>query len=291
MEEVLPADWLQAARASGPVEVVTGPGQHVHVRADGSTRISLPADDNTEIAPAIREGQPGRVPVPSAQPGGVAKATQPGGVAKATVAAHELGHHLEATVSGLRAAGEAMLWDRTSHGPIGDRVRPEPMFGEDRGRPFEIYPGDFPDARTGRVNGDGTQEVFANVLESLAGGGDYADADLRHWGLGALALLATDATGPQGGTRRDVGAEWRDPLDGINLLALPDEQLRALLPRSTTRRRSPGCSRCSTSASSGGPAATRSTWPTCRTPSSKACCWPAGTATATTRSGRRRRTG
>ncbi|MEV0996899.1 hypothetical protein [Nonomuraea sp. NPDC050202] len=222
VEEVLPSDWLQAARESGPVEVVTGPGQHVHVRADGSTRISLPADDNTEIAPAIREGQPGRVPVPSAQPGGVAKAT---------VAAHELGHHLEATVPGLRAAGQAMLWDRTSHGPIGDRVRPEPMYGEDRGRPFEIHPGDFPDARTGRVNGDGTQEVFANVLESLAGGGDYADDDLRHWGLGVLALLATDATGPQGGVRRDEGAERRDPLDGINLLALSDEQLRALLAR------------------------------------------------------------
>ncbi|MFI6634301.1 hypothetical protein ACIBI7_35930 [Nonomuraea fuscirosea] len=222
VEEVLPSDWLQAARESGPVEVVTGPGQHVHVRADGSTRISLPADDNTEIAPAIREGQPGRVPVPSAQPGGVAKAT---------VAAHELGHHLEATVPGLRAAGQAMLWDRTSHGPIGDRVRPEPMYGEDRGRPFEIHPGDFPDARTGRVNGDGTQEVFANMLESLAAGSDYADDDLRHWGLGVLALLATDATGPQGGVRRDEGAERRDPLDEINLLALSDEQLRALLAR------------------------------------------------------------
>ncbi|MEU4513230.1 hypothetical protein AB0G05_27350 [Nonomuraea wenchangensis] len=222
VEEVLPSDWLAAAREAGPVEVVTGPGQHVHVRADGSTRISLPADDNTEIAPAIREGQPGRVPVPSAQPGGVAKAT---------VAAHELGHHLEATVPGLREAGQALLWDRTSYGPVGERVRPEPMFGEDRGRPFEIYPGDFPDARTGRVNGDGTQEVFANVLESLAGGGDYADDDLRHWGLGVLALLATDATGPRGGTRREEGAERRDPLDGVNLLALSDEQLRALLAR------------------------------------------------------------
>ncbi|TMR97287.1 hypothetical protein [Nonomuraea basaltis] len=222
VEEVLPADWLAAAREAGPAEVVTGPGQHVHVRADGSTRISLPTDDNTEIAPAIREGQPGRVPVPSAQPGGVTKAT---------VAAHELGHHLEATVPGLHAAGQAMLWDRTSHGDIGDRVRPEPMFGEDRGRPFEIYPGDFPDARTGRVNGDGTQEVFANVLESLAGHGDYADDDLRHWGLGVLSLLATDATGPQGGSRREEGAERRDPLDGINLLALSDEQLRALLAR------------------------------------------------------------
>ncbi|MEU4231068.1 hypothetical protein AB0F17_42825 [Nonomuraea sp. NPDC026600] len=222
VEEVLPSDWLAAARESGPVEVVTGPGQHVHVRADGSTRISLPTDDHTQIAPAIREGQPGRVPVPSAQPGGVAKAT---------VAAHELGHHLEATVPGLRAAGQAMLWDRTSHGDVGDRVRPEPISGEDRGRPFEIYPGDFPDARTGRVNGDGTQEVFANVLESLAGHGDYADDDLRHWGLGVLALLATDATGPQGGTRREERAERRDPLDGINLLALTDEQLRALLAR------------------------------------------------------------
>ncbi|WP_433513720.1 hypothetical protein ACQP2T_60920 [Nonomuraea sp. CA-143628] len=222
VEEVLPADWLAAARESGPVEVVTGPGQHVHVRADGSTRISLPTDENKEIAPAVREGQPGRVPVPSAQPGGVAKAT---------VAAHELGHHLEATVPGLRAAGQAMLWDRTSHGDVGDRVRPEPIFGEDRGRPFEIYPGDFPDARTGRVNGDGTQEVFANVLESLAGHGDYADDDLRHWGLGVLALLATDATGPQSGTRREQGVERRDPLEGINLLALSDEQLRALLAR------------------------------------------------------------
>ncbi|MGA4995826.1 hypothetical protein [Nonomuraea bangladeshensis] len=222
VEEVLPADWLAAARQAGPVEVVTGPGQHVHVRADGSTRISLPADDNTAIAPAIRDGQPGRVPVPSAQPGGVPKAT---------VAAHELGHHLEATVPGLREAGRALLWDRTSHGPVGERVRPEPMVGEDRGRPFEIYPGDFPDARTGRVNGDGTQEVFANVLESLAGGGDYADDDLRHWGLGVLALLATDPAGPQGGARRDEGAERRDPLDGVNLLALSDEQLRALLAR------------------------------------------------------------
>ncbi|MFI6536627.1 hypothetical protein ACIBHY_29545 [Nonomuraea sp. NPDC050547] len=221
VEEVLPSDWLQSAREAGPVEVVTGPGQHVHVRADGSTRISLPADDNTEIAPAIREGLPGRVPVPSAQPGGVAKAT---------VAAHELGHHLEATVPGLRAAGQALLWDRTSHGDVGDRTRPEPMFGEDRGRPFEIYPGDFPDARTGRVNGDGTQEIFANVLESLAGHGDYADDDLRHWGLGVLALLATDATGPQGGSRREVAAQ-RGPLDGINLLALSDDQLRSLLAR------------------------------------------------------------
>ncbi|MEU6712925.1 hypothetical protein ABZ897_15705 [Nonomuraea sp. NPDC046802] len=221
VEEVLPSDWLEVARESGPVEVVTGPGQHVHIRADGTTRISLPGDDNTELAPAIREGQPGRVPVPS---------SQPGGVPKATVAAHELGHHLEATVPGLRAAGQAMLWDRTSHGPVGDRTRPEPMFGEDRGRPFEIHVGDFPDARTGRVNGDGTQEVFATVLESLAGHGDYADDDLRHWGLGVLALLSTDAVGPQGGSRLE-GVERRDPLDGVNLSALSDDQLRALLAR------------------------------------------------------------
>ncbi|MET8006305.1 hypothetical protein [Nonomuraea glycinis] len=222
VEEALPADWLELARAAGPVEVVTGPGQHRHVRADGSTRISLPADDNTAVAPAIREGQPGRVAVPSAQPGGVPKAT---------VAAHELGHHLEATVPGLREAGQALLWDRSSYGEVGDRTRMEPMVGEDRGRAFEIYPGDFPDARTGRVNGDGSQEVLANVLESLVGNGDYADDDLRQWGLGVLALLGTDQTGPGGGQGVGEAGERRDPLDGVNLLALSDEQLRALVGR------------------------------------------------------------
>ncbi|MEU4703360.1 hypothetical protein [Nonomuraea dietziae] len=221
VEEVLPSDWLRQAREAGPIEVVTGPGQHQHVRADGTTRISLPADDDTADAPVIRDGQPGRTAVPS---------SQPAGVPKATVAAHELAHHLEATVPGLRAAGHALLWDRTSYGEVGDRVRDEPMAGEDRGRAFEIYPGNFPDVRTGRVNADGSQEVFANVLESLAGNGDYLDDDLRQWGLGVLALLGTDRTGPQGGLPASE-VEQRDPLDGVNLLALTDDQLRALIAR------------------------------------------------------------
>ncbi|WP_344923124.1 hypothetical protein [Streptosporangium oxazolinicum] len=212
VEQLLPADWLAAARRNGPVTVVTGPGQHNHHR--GGTTISLPADNNTALAPD------GAVAVPT---------SQPGGVPKTTVAAHELGHHLEATIPGLREAVRALLWDRTSHGPVGERERPAPLVGEDRGRPFEIYPGDFPDARTGRVNGDGTHEVFANVLESLAGNGDYADDDLRQWGLGVLALLGTGPGGPSGGIPAQV--RQIDPLQGVNYTSLSDTRLRTLTSR------------------------------------------------------------
>ncbi|SDH67687.1 ADP-ribosyltransferase exoenzyme [Sinosporangium album] len=217
-EQLLPSDWLAVARQVGPVEVVSGPGRHLHTRRDGTTRISLPADDNTAAPPA---GTAAPVPMPTAQPGGVPKAT---------VAAHELGHHMEAVIPGLREAGHALLWDRTSRGPVGERTRDEPLTGQDRGRAFSIYPGDLPDARTGRVNHDGSQEVFATVLESLAGNGDYLDDDLRQWGLGVMALLATDQRGPRAGAQPAERVR-RDPLEGVDLPALSDEQLRGLLAR------------------------------------------------------------
>ncbi|MER6830800.1 hypothetical protein ABT352_32740 [Streptosporangium sp. NPDC000563] len=214
VEQVLPSDWLAAARQLGPVEVVTGRGQHRHDPDNGRSRISLPADDDSAMA--LRDGEPVRVPVPS---------SQPGGVPKAGVAAHELGHRMEATIPGLVEAERLLHFDRTSSGPAGQRERGEPITGADG---FEAYPGDFPNAYTGRVYRDGeAYEVFPAVLESLAGGRDSADDDLRQWGLGVLALLGTDPGGPSGGkTSPDKPS---DPLDGIDVASLSDTRLRELL--------------------------------------------------------------
>ncbi|MEV7011662.1 hypothetical protein [Streptosporangium sp. NPDC051022] len=219
VEQALPADWLAVARALGPVEVVSGNGRHVHDPETGRYQIGLPADRAAEISQ--RDGALVSVPVPS---------SQPGGVPKASVAAHELGHHMEAAVPGLVAAERLMHFDRTSFGRTGDRTRSDPVTGTDRGADFEAYPGDFPHPYTGRVYRDGeAYEVFTSVLESLAGGRDNADDDMRHWGLGVLALLGTTPEGPRGGTPKV--AQTRDPLDGITLSALSDEQLRELLGR------------------------------------------------------------
>uniref|UniRef100_UPI003F490728 hypothetical protein n=1 Tax=Streptosporangium sp. CA-235898 TaxID=3240073 RepID=UPI003F490728 len=217
VEQALPADWLAAARALGPVEVVTGPGQHRHDPDTGRFRIGLPTDNNSAVA--LRDGAPVRVAVPS---------PQPGAVPKAAVAAHELGHHMEASIPGLVEAQRLLHFDRTSFGPPGDRSRSERVTGTDRGSEFDAYPGDFPNPYTGRVYRDGeAYEVFTSAFESLAGGRDSADDDLRHWGLGVLALLGTDAGGPSGGT--PAKAKPRDPLEGIDIEALSDSRLKQLL--------------------------------------------------------------
>ncbi|MEU8378700.1 hypothetical protein [Streptosporangium sp. NPDC048865] len=218
-EQALPADWLAAARALGPVEVVTGRGQHRHDPETGKVQIGLPADQDSALA--YRDGAAVRVPVPS---------SQPGQVPKAGVAAHELAHHMEAAIPGLVEAERLLHFDRTSSGEFGDRTQGEPITGSDRGTEFTAYPGDFPNAYTGRVYRDGdAYEVFTSAFESLAGGRDSADDDLRHWGLGVLALLGTDQSGPSGG--KAVEAPARDPLEGIDIDALSDTRLRQLLAR------------------------------------------------------------
>ncbi|GHE31457.1 hypothetical protein GCM10017673_37740 [Streptosporangium violaceochromogenes] len=220
-EQALPADWVAAARDLGPVEVVSGRGQHRYDPDSSRTQISLPADKDTALA--YRDGAAVRVAVPS---------SQPGGVPRAGVAAHELGHRMEVAVPGLVAAEWLLHFDRTSSGQVGSRVRPEPVTGWDDGSEFVAYPGDFPHPYSGRVYRDGeAYEVFTSAFESLAGGRDSADDDLRQWGLGVLALLGTGKDGPPGGSGAAARGKGRDVLEGVNVEELTDAALRGLLGR------------------------------------------------------------
>lgn len=107
----------------------------------------------------------------------------------AHVADHELGHAMEYAVPGLSAAEEALLWDRTSTGPIGSRTREAltPIFGA--GSDETAYKDDFPEHYTGKDYGGRAWEVFTTAKESLTSGSSYLDDDLRHWVLGVLAVL------------------------------------------------------------------------------------------------------
>ena len=109
-----------------------------------------------------------------------------GGSNKDDVAVHELGHAMEWVVPGLVAAEAALLWARTSEGPVGSRTRQKQsaIYKGEYG-----YKDDFPEHYTGKDYGGKFYEVFTTSVESVFAGSSYTDENLRHWLLGTMALI------------------------------------------------------------------------------------------------------
>ncbi|MFD9947682.1 hypothetical protein ACFWYW_46550 [Nonomuraea sp. NPDC059023] len=104
------------------------------------------------------------------------------------VSVHEMGHGMERAVPGLLDAEWALLWARTSTGPVGSRTR-EKQTSIYRGTSEMGYRDEFPEHYTGKDYEGRAYEVFTTTIESLMGGSSYLDDDLRQWLLGVLALL------------------------------------------------------------------------------------------------------
>jgi hypothetical protein len=115
---------------------------------------------------------------------------------KNKVAVHELGHHMERVVPGLVAAEDAFLWSRTSTGAVGARSRE--TVSRIYSGPKEVGRKDkFKSHYTGKDYGRGdAHEVFTTGIESLFGGSDYLDEDMRNFMFGTLASLGRDSNPP-----------------------------------------------------------------------------------------------
>ncbi|WP_433357720.1 Eco57I restriction-modification methylase domain-containing protein (plasmid) [Microtetraspora malaysiensis] len=182
-QEIYPADWLALLAQRGPIELRNG------------DRGGYDPDAHAIVFHSAERHEAERA------------------------ASHELGHAMETAVPGLREAQEAYLWERSSHGQIGERERPDmaPILGKEN----EVgYPDAFPNEYTGRTYGGNNYEIFTTGIEDLMTGGGYLDDDFRQWLLGTMATLGTDASGPQ-----------RDPLNGADLSSMSVDDLRALLDR------------------------------------------------------------
>lgn len=170
-EKFFPRDWLAMARRAGPLALQRS-GRGMYYRSERRVELNASSREGVE--------------------------TTYGGAA-----VHELTHHMEVTVPGLRQVEQAFMWDRTSTGPVGSRQRtgrnaPAAVPGQEQDEAFRRD--DFPDPYSGRdYENERSFEAMSTAMEGLFNGAHYLDDDMRRWALGVLALLGAPA-GQPGGT-------------------------------------------------------------------------------------------
>jgi hypothetical protein len=209
-EAAYPTDWLEAAGRRGPYRVTatTGAGDDA---TKGSYGDLMRLFELGDLAHGTSEG---------------------GGLGQ--VAAHELGHSVEAALPEIVEAERLLLWDRTATGEIGERSRGNPIqIGN-----AQMWQDEFRSVYSGRdySSDDGddstSYELLTTAMQDLVGGGhDHLDDDMRQWLLGVLALLGRDA--PERPVHEPDGAHTGraddNPLAGIDLSSLSLEELVELM--------------------------------------------------------------
>lgn len=170
-EQFIPTDWLDAAKAETITARISDRGYFV---AESGEMGLADAGDTAEMVPgASHYGQ---------------------------VALHELAHFFEGALPDLTDAEWAYYWRRTSSGPVGARKRRgsnrqvsmADRFPGAGFEPHEVTREDsFADPYVGVETDQGKHyELLATSFESLFGGSDYLDDDLRKATMGLLATLA-----------------------------------------------------------------------------------------------------
>jgi hypothetical protein len=169
-EQHYPADWMERA-SKITLKVKARGGQY-----STSTRtIELGVDATEEVEGAGKVGR---------------------------VAIHELGHHMEQYVPGVKNAEQAFLWSRTTvSGEVGSRVRERQVslgYGGRR-RSDVAHKDEFNEHYSGREYRWGDYEVLTTAMEDVFAGsftgtiygkaGQNVDEDYRAWLHGVLTLL------------------------------------------------------------------------------------------------------